>query len=178
MTDRPRVLDAGQHSAPSAHDASAPNSGVPATEELALRIRRVVADVLDLEPARLTRSADLVADLCVDSLAATELVLVLEDEFDLAIPDAERDPVLTYADLEDLVIRKVQGGSGPDRPGSVQALGPPTTRSDPPPSGRVDGHGSGGRVWPNAPVLKTGDPQGSGGSNPSRSADETAGQAR
>jgi acyl carrier protein len=111
MTDQPQVLEAGQYCARSAPESRAPGRGAPPADGLTLRIRQVVATLLDIDPDRLSRSDHLVHDLCVDSLAATELTLVLEDEFDISILDEERAPVLTYADIEDIVIRKVQGRS-------------------------------------------------------------------
>ena len=113
MTEQPQLIEAGAHCARTAPASRAPGRSAPVGDGLAYHIRQVVATLLDMDPARLTPSAHLVDDLCVDSLAATEMVLVLEDEFDISIPDEEREPVLTYADVEDLVIRKVQGGARP-----------------------------------------------------------------
>ena len=67
--------------------------------ELEPRLRKLVADHLDIDPVRLTDDARLGEDLCIDSLAATEMTLVIEDEFDVSIPDELREDVLTYGDV-------------------------------------------------------------------------------
>ena len=67
--------------------------------ELEPRLRKLVADHLDIDPGRLTDDALLGEDLCIDSLAATEMTLVIEDEFDVSIPDELREDVLTYGDV-------------------------------------------------------------------------------
>ena len=51
------------------------------------RVRSVVALHLDVDPSRLQPEARLGEDLCVDSLAAIDMAMVLEDEFDIALPE-------------------------------------------------------------------------------------------
>lgn len=75
--------------------------------DLEARVRDLVSAHLDIDPERLCPEARLGADLCIDSLAAIELALVLEDAFDIALPDEEREEVRTYGDVVDLVGEKV-----------------------------------------------------------------------
>jgi acyl carrier protein len=75
--------------------------------DLESRVRDLVSAHLDIDPERLQPEARLGADLCIDSLAAIELALVLEDAFDIALPDEEREEVRTYGDVVDLVGEKV-----------------------------------------------------------------------
>ena len=71
--------------------------------ELEPRLRKLVADHLDIDPSRLRPEALLGEDLCLDSLAATEMTLVIEDEFDVSIPDELREDVRTYGDVVTLL---------------------------------------------------------------------------
>ena len=73
------------------------------------RVRSIVAVHLDIDPKRLKPDARLGEDLCVDSLAAIELAMVLEDEFDIALPEEVLGCVRTYGDMVHLVGEKVAG---------------------------------------------------------------------
>ena len=75
--------------------------------DLEPRVRELISAHLDIDPDRLHPDARLGEDLCIDSLAAIELALVLEDAFDIALPDDEREQVRTYDDVVSLVRRKV-----------------------------------------------------------------------
>lgn len=63
------------------------------------RLRDVVARHLDLEPDRLTDEALLDEDLFLDSLASTELLVVLEDDLGISLPEDLYDGVRTYGDF-------------------------------------------------------------------------------
>jgi len=75
--------------------------------DLELRLRRVAATHLDVDPGRLVPGARLGEDLCVDSLDAVELTMVLEDEFDIALPEEVLAEVCTYGDIVTLVRQRV-----------------------------------------------------------------------
>ncbi|MGH9182984.1 MAG: phosphopantetheine-binding protein [Acidimicrobiales bacterium] len=83
--------------------------------ELDRRLAAVVAAQLDVESMRLHPGARLGEDLCVDSLAALELGLVIEDEFDIAIAEEQRERIRTYGDIraivESLVSERDDGSS-------------------------------------------------------------------
>ena len=80
--------------------------------DVELRVRNVAATHLDLDPGRLLPGARLGEDLCVDSLDAIELTMVLEDEFDIALPDRLVADVRTYGDVVTLVRTQVQAREG------------------------------------------------------------------
>jgi len=63
------------------------------------RIRRVVAEHLGIGGEDLSPYVSLTDDLAADSLDFAELVVGLEDEFDIAIPDSMLGEVHTYAEL-------------------------------------------------------------------------------
>ncbi len=76
--------------------------------EVESAMRRIIAIHLDVDPERLTRESRLGEDLCVDSLTAVELLMVLEDEFDIALPEDEVGDLQTFADLVAAVTDQVE----------------------------------------------------------------------
>lgn len=72
-------------------------TGLKATLEP--RIRRLVADILGVEPEALAPEASLADDLAADSLDLVEIALGLEAEFDVRVPERVLDDVRTYAEL-------------------------------------------------------------------------------
>ncbi len=71
------------------------------------RIRQIIALHLDVDAGRLTGESRLGEDLCIDSLTAVELLMVLEDEFDISLPENEVGDLLTFADLVAAVAAQV-----------------------------------------------------------------------
>jgi len=78
-----------------------------AQPEVEPRIRQIIAVHLDVDPTRLTGESRLGEDLCVDSLTAVELLMVLEDEFDISLPENEVGDLKTFADLVAAVCAQV-----------------------------------------------------------------------
>ena len=76
--------------------------------EVDARVRRILATHLDVDPGRLSPDTRLGDDLCVDSLTAVELLMVLEDEFDIALPEEVLGCVRTYGDVVSLVQKRVE----------------------------------------------------------------------
>lgn len=63
------------------------------------KIAAILADQLDVEAADIAMATDIVDDLGADSLDIVDLVMTLEDEFDLEIPDEDIETVRTVGDL-------------------------------------------------------------------------------
>ena len=51
------------------------------------KVRDIIASTLKLDPSKVTLEASLEHDLGADSLDAVEVIMALEEEFDLQIPD-------------------------------------------------------------------------------------------
>ena len=75
----------------------------PAAADVPGRLQWLVSSHLDVDPARLGPDIRLGEDLCVDSLAAIELTMVIEDEFDISLPEEDVADVRTYGDILALV---------------------------------------------------------------------------
>lgn len=63
------------------------------------KVRTVISKQLDLDKADLVPSAHILDDLGADSLDVVELVMALEQEFDLEIPDEEAEQIETVGDI-------------------------------------------------------------------------------
>lgn len=59
------------------------------------RVRKVVVDRLKVNDSEVTESASFIDDLGADSLDVVELVMGLEEEFDLEIPDEDAEKIQT-----------------------------------------------------------------------------------
>ena len=75
--------------------------------EVDTRVRSIIASHLDVDPGRLSAETLLGEDLCVDSLTAVELLMVLEDEFDIALPEQDTASLRTYGELLTVVADRV-----------------------------------------------------------------------
>lgn len=73
-------------------------------DELFNKIKGMIADRLNVDEAAVTMEASFKDDLGADSLDLVELVMELEDEFDLEIADEEAEKIATVGD----VIRYIQ----------------------------------------------------------------------
>ena len=70
-------------------------------------IREVAVEVLSVEPATVTEAARFKEDLEADSLDLVELVMGLEERFDISVPEEDLENVATVGQAVDLVIGKV-----------------------------------------------------------------------
>ncbi len=58
-------------------------------ETIEERVRKVIADTLGVEPEKITPESSLVYDLGADSLDTIEVIMALQEEFDIEIPDED-----------------------------------------------------------------------------------------
>jgi acyl carrier protein len=72
-------------------------------------IRDVAVEVLSVDPAVVTESARFKEDLEADSLDLVELVMGLEERFDIEVPEEDLEGVATIGQAVDLVLAKVGG---------------------------------------------------------------------
>lgn len=62
------------------------------------RVKEIIVEQLDVEEDKVTMEASFREDLEADSLDVVELVMELEDEFDLEIADEEAEKIKTVGD--------------------------------------------------------------------------------
>jgi acyl carrier protein len=72
------------------------------------RVKEIIIDKLDVEESKVTMEASFKDDLEADSLDVVELVMELEDEFDMEIADEEAEKINTVGDAVNY-INNLQG---------------------------------------------------------------------
>lgn len=73
-------------------------------EELLKKMKTIIADKLSISDDQVTEEASFIDDLGADSLDTVELVMALEDEFDMDIPDEEAEKMTTVGKAIDFVL--------------------------------------------------------------------------
>jgi acyl carrier protein len=66
--------------------------------EIEAKVIEIVSKQLGVAKDKITRSSSFVNDLGADSLDTVELVMAIEDEFDLSIPDDAAEKIQTVGD--------------------------------------------------------------------------------
>lgn len=62
------------------------------------RVQKIIAEQLSVGEDQVTNEASFVDDLGADSLDTVELVMALEEEFEIDIPDEEAEKIVTVQD--------------------------------------------------------------------------------
>ena len=73
------------------------------SNDLSKRIQMIVADQLGVEISEVTKDASILDDLGADSLDVVELVMTLEEAFDVEVPDEAVDEMRTIGDVQRFV---------------------------------------------------------------------------
>ena len=63
------------------------------------RIRDIIIEQLQVEESDVNMDTNLMQDLSADSLAAVEIIMAIEDEYGIEIPDEEAEKMQTVGDL-------------------------------------------------------------------------------
>lgn len=66
--------------------------------EIASKVKEIIVNKLGVSPEEVTETADFANDLGADSLDTVDLIMALESEFDINIPDEEAQKIKTVAD--------------------------------------------------------------------------------
>lgn len=77
------------------------------SEENFDRFRKCAVEVLDVEGDKITKEASFADDLDADSLDLVELVMALEEEFEVEVDEEELEGIDTVGKAYDLIVSKV-----------------------------------------------------------------------
>ncbi|MDD5088513.1 MAG: acyl carrier protein [bacterium] len=78
-----------------------------ADNELENKVRKIIADRLQVDEASVVPAASFVEDLGADSLDLVELVMAFEEEFKLEIPDQDAETMKTVGAAFEYLNKKV-----------------------------------------------------------------------
>jgi acyl carrier protein len=73
------------------------------SQEISARVKALIAENLGVDAAKVVEAASFVDDLGADSLDTVQLVMALEEEFGLEIPDADAETIKTVKAAIDYV---------------------------------------------------------------------------
>jgi acyl carrier protein len=76
--------------------------------DIAAKVKEIVSDKLDVDGATIQEDQDFIEDLKADSLAVVEVVLALEEQFEIEIPDEDTEKIKTVRDAIEYI--KAQQG--------------------------------------------------------------------
>ncbi|MBO4326466.1 MAG: acyl carrier protein [Clostridia bacterium] len=62
------------------------------------RVKKIIVAQLDVDESQVTLDSSFVDDLGADSLDVVELIMALEQEFDIEIPDEDAEKIITVND--------------------------------------------------------------------------------
>lgn len=78
------------------------------TEEVFEKVKAIIVEQLGVTETSVEMEASFIDDLGADSLDIVELVMALEEEFDMEIPDSDAEKVVTVGDVVEYIKENVQ----------------------------------------------------------------------
>ena len=73
------------------------------SEEVFDKVKEIIVEQLGVTENAVTEEASFIDDLGADSLDIVELIMALEEEFDMEIPDADAEKVVTVGDVVEYI---------------------------------------------------------------------------
>ncbi|MEG4047218.1 acyl carrier protein [Microcoleus sp. Pol17_C1] len=71
------------------------------------KVKAVIAKQLEVDASQVTINANFANDLGADSLDAVELIMAIEEEFDIEIPDEVAEQISTVQQAVDYIYKKI-----------------------------------------------------------------------
>ena len=78
------------------------------SEEVFEKVKAIIVEQLQVNEDIVTEEASFIDDLGADSLDLVELIMALEEEFGIEIPDADAEKVTTVQDVVDYIKENVE----------------------------------------------------------------------
>ncbi|HIJ88332.1 MAG TPA: acyl carrier protein [Desulfuromonadales bacterium] len=75
--------------------------------DIAKRVKEIVAEQLGVEESQVLTESSFMDDLGADSLDTVELVMALEEEFDIEIPDEDAEKIQTVNDAIEYITEHI-----------------------------------------------------------------------
>ena len=73
-------------------------------EEVFEKLKKIIVEQLGVEEERVTEEATFVDDLSADSLDIVELIMAVEEEFEMEIPDGDAEKIVTVGDVVNYIM--------------------------------------------------------------------------
>ena len=73
------------------------------SEEVFDKVKEIIVEQLGVAENAVTEEASFIDDLGADSLDIVELIMALEEEFDMEIPDSDAEKVVTVGDVVEYI---------------------------------------------------------------------------
>lgn len=77
------------------------------SEDIFDKVKEIIVEQLGVTENAVTLEASFIDDLGADSLDIVELIMALEEEFDLEIPDADAEKIVCVSDVVDYIKENV-----------------------------------------------------------------------
>ena len=77
------------------------------TEEVFEKVKAIIVEQLGVAETSVEMESSFIDDLGADSLDIVELVMALEEEFDIEIPDTDAEKVVTVGDVVEYIRENV-----------------------------------------------------------------------
>lgn len=78
------------------------------SEEIFEKIKNIIVEQLQVAETAVTEDASFIDDLGADSLDLVELIMALEEEFGIEIPDGDAEKVVTVGDVVNYIKENVK----------------------------------------------------------------------
>ena len=76
---------------------------IMSADEIFEKVKNIIIEQLGASESSITLEASFIDDLGADSLDIVELIMALEEEFDIEIPDSDAEKVATVGDVVDYI---------------------------------------------------------------------------
>jgi acyl carrier protein len=76
-------------------------------DDILAKVSKIVAEQLEVDPSEVKEESNFANDLGADSLDVVELVMALEEEFDIEVPDEAAEKLLTVRSVVEYINERV-----------------------------------------------------------------------